>query len=211
MASREHSSSHGLSPGRADCLYAHAFGRAGLDRFQHGPDLRQPALLSRALMAALGISLSWASWRSVSTSFQQITLIWLAGIAVAIVAASTAHSGRRRDRRSLSHQARSAGHSGVLPVHAEVPRGDRGGDRLDRRWAVLLALSRSVRPLPGNEPAEPVDANHAAGQRLGLRARLRSSAGGFGLAALLAYAGFLVWRNRKAIFVPAQSPDYSFF
>ena len=164
-------------------------------------------------MAALGISLfSGVLWGPIFTSFQQITLIWLAGIAVAY--------------RCRFHRTFWAGVGiGAASLTKLVPLGILAYFLFMRKYraaigaavvwvgalAVLLALQPGVfaRYLEMNR--QNLWTQIMRRDNVSVFARAYDLLGGFGLAALLAYAGFLVWRNRKAIFVPAQSPDYSFF
>jgi hypothetical protein len=164
-------------------------------------------------MAALGLSLcSGIIWGPILSSFQQLTLIWLAGIAIAY-------------RCRFRHAFWAGVGIGIASLTKLIPLGILGYFLFMRKYraaigaavvwvsaiAILLALQPEVFSRYMEMNRQNLWTQITRQDNISVFVRAYDLLGGFGLVAVLAYVCFLVWRNRKAIFFPAQSPDYSFF
>ena len=164
-------------------------------------------------MAALGLSLCLGIlWGPIVSSFQQLTLIWLAGIAIAY-------------RCRLHHTLWAGVGIGAASLTKLIPLGILGYFLFMRKyraaigvaivWISAIGILLALQPEVFNRYLEMNRQNLwtqiMRQDNISVFVRAYDLLGGLGLAALLGYICFLIRRNRKAIFTPAESPDYSFF
>jgi hypothetical protein len=160
--------------------------------------------------AALGIALAATAWKPFAASFPQVTLVWLAALAVA---------WRFRERRPFW----SGAAIGVATITKLLPVGVLGWFLFQRRWraaagalAVIAAAVAAVWALNPGAFLRWLEVRDTAREVLLRRdnaspLRHALAAGPLGLAALAAFVGALVVKNRRALFAPAAHPDHAFF
>lgn len=198
-------------------LYAAPFAYASLEGASRGWGAMGYALVLATLLlyglrwrAALGLALAATAWKPFAASFQQVTFVWLAGVAVA---------WRFRERRPFW-----AGVGvGVASISKLLPLGIVGYFVFQRRWravaGALAVLAAAVYAVAWMNPGAFARWLEVRGTMWEIVLRKDSASplrpalalGAPGLALLAAYVAAIVARNARAIFSPGSAPEHAFF